>query len=251
MQLRVGHDFGHGSHPMNRHSILVALLSSLALLASVAPGAAAAEKKPVAAEEKVEQQKSGSAPQRAASSMRLVREGKRLYLDLGAAPKQVEVLVDGRVLERIPGRGKTRFDLTPYLDKASKGRLTVRALDARGVRSVRSFDVAAHQKALLPASARAKATRKVAPKGPATMAAERAPGAYSRLDLRTDRLQLTGVGGEATVPPETVTRLDLRTDRLQLTGVGGEATVPPETVIRLDLRTGRLQLTGLGDAAPE
>lgn len=64
------------------------------------------------------------------------------------------------------------------------------------------------------------------------------------LDLRTERLVVVGIGGEATEIPDEVPSLSVSTETLVVTGVGGEPTEIPETVDALDVRTEALIVTG-------
>ena len=80
--------------------------------------------------------------------MQITRSGNRLFLETGSAPDRVELWAEGKLLSRIPGAGKTRFDIAPFARDIPKGLLVVHAYDRGGGRSTSNFDITAHQRAL-------------------------------------------------------------------------------------------------------
>lgn len=92
-------------------------------------------------------------------TLRLISKGSRLFVDARPAPRRMEYFNRGRRLGKKRGSGKTRFDISRYVERAVGGELRVVAFDAAGQRHEKTFDLSPYQqsdKASVP-SRRAKA----------------------------------------------------------------------------------------------
>jgi hypothetical protein len=72
----------------------------------------------------------------------LEKKGKKLYVKLNQVPAKVDLFTYRMRLHSFPGKGNTRFNITPYLSKARGNSITVFAYSTKGKKYQKNFNLA-------------------------------------------------------------------------------------------------------------
>ena len=71
----------------------------------------------------------------------LEKKGGKLYVKLNRIPAKVELLTYRIRLHTFIGRGKAKFNITPYLSKVKKDNITIFAYSTRGIKYQKNFNL--------------------------------------------------------------------------------------------------------------